>query len=191
MEHYYQDNKLFGGNHDTETWFTYPNLYKSIVDSAEDGDHFVEVGCWKGRSACFMAVEIANSNKNIKFDCVDTWLGSKEHHENPIFDDLENLYEIFKRNMKPVDKFYKDYRMTSVEASKLYKKQSLDFIFIDACHETECVIDDIMHWLPKLKKGKIIAGQDYAGQAIIDAIEYLYGTGFLKKENMIGCEVVS
>jgi len=28
-----------------------------------------------------MAVEIANSGKDIKFDCVDTWGGSVEHQE--------------------------------------------------------------------------------------------------------------
>ena len=71
MEHFYQ---TLG-----EDWFSYPELYKSIVENNQDGAHTVEVGSWKGRSASFMAVEIINSNKNIKFDCVDTWKGSIEH----------------------------------------------------------------------------------------------------------------
>ena len=70
MEHFYQN---IG-----EDWFSYPQLYKRIVDNSQDGSHIVEVGSWKGRSAAFMAVEIINSNKKIKFDCVDTWLGAVE-----------------------------------------------------------------------------------------------------------------
>lgn len=64
MEHFYQN---IG-----EDWFTYPNLYKEMVEKSSNGSLFVEVGSWKGRSASFMAVEILNSKKDIKFDCVDT-----------------------------------------------------------------------------------------------------------------------
>ena len=38
---------------------------------------------------------------------------------------------------------------------------SLDFIFIDACHDYECVKEDLHTWYPKLKKGGIFAGHDY------------------------------
>jgi hypothetical protein len=71
MEHFYQN---IG-----EDWFTYPNLYKQMVTEANDSAHFIEVGVWKGRSAAYMGVEIINSGKQIKFDCVDTWGGSTEH----------------------------------------------------------------------------------------------------------------
>ena len=50
-----------------------------MVNHFTDNSHFVEIGSWKGRSASYMAVEIFNSRKNIKFDCVDTWCGSVEH----------------------------------------------------------------------------------------------------------------
>ena len=57
MEHFYQ---TIG-----EDWFSYPDLYKRIIDTNQSGSHFVEVGSWKGRSSSFMAVEIINSNKNV------------------------------------------------------------------------------------------------------------------------------
>ena len=41
-----------------------------------------------------MAVEIINSNKNIKFDCVDTWKGSIEHETYDVITE-EKLYNIF------------------------------------------------------------------------------------------------
>jgi len=52
-------------------------------------------------------------------------------------------------------------RDLSVNAAKRFNDNSLDFIFIDACHDYECVKEDLHTWYPKLKKGGIIAGHDY------------------------------
>ena len=51
--------------------------------------------------------------------------------------------------------------MTSIEASKLYEDNSLDFVLIDAAHDYENVKEDIKHWFPKVKKGGVMAGDDY------------------------------
>ena len=152
MEHFYH---ITG-----EDWFSYPQLYKRIVDNSQDGAHIVEVGSWKGRSAAFMAVEIINSNKNIKFDCVDTWKGSIEHTTYDVITE-EKLYDVFLSNIEPVKHNINPIRMTSIDASKLYEDNSLDFVFIDASHEYEDVKEDILAWLPKVKIGGILAGHDY------------------------------
>mgnify|MGYP003349871615 CR=1 FL=1 len=75
MQHFYE-------NIGPENWFNYQDLYRMVVEKYPSGSHFIEVGSWKGRSSAFMAVEIINSGKNIKFDCVDTWEGSPEHADD-------------------------------------------------------------------------------------------------------------
>lgn len=160
MKHFYQN---IG-----EDWFNYQELYSEMVRQFPDGSKFVEVGSWKGRSAAFMAVEIINSGKKIKFDCVDTWLGSEEHtnpnspYYEPILETPNGLYDQFLKNIEPVKSVINPIRMKSIEASKLYADESLDFIFIDAAHDYQSVKEDITVWLPKLKKNGIIAGHDYA-----------------------------
>jgi hypothetical protein len=141
-----------------ENWFTYPNLYRDMVKKYNDNSTFVEVGAWKGKSAAFMCVEIANSNKKIDFFVVDTWEGSVEHKENP---ELSKLYDIFLDNMKPVNQYFKPVRMASLEAAKKFEDNSIDFIFIDASHEYEDVVNDLHAWYPKLKEGGTLAGHDY------------------------------
>jgi cephalosporin hydroxylase len=143
-----------------EGYFTFPHLYSWMVKYYQNGAHFVEIGSWYGKSSVFMAVEIANSGKNIKFDCVDTWLGSAEHanHEN-VRKGL--VYDIFLRNIEPVKHIINPIRMTSLEAANLYADNSLDFVFIDADHSYEGVISDIKAWFPKVKVGGHIAGHDY------------------------------
>ena len=152
MEHFYQN---IG-----EDWFSYPNLYKNMVNHFPTNSHFVEVGSWKGRSASFMAVEIINSGKKIKFDCVDTWEGSVEHVEYEIIKKSE-LYDEFIKNISSVSSVINPLRMSSLDAVNLYEDESLDFVFIDASHEYEDVKLDILKWLPKVKIGGVIAGHDY------------------------------
>ena len=123
-----------------------------------DSSKCVEIGSWKGRSAAYTCEQIINSKKKITIDCIDTWEGSIEHKEFP---NLNRLYDIFIRNMKPFENYYTPIRMPSMEAVKLYENESVDFIFIDASHEYEDVKDDINHWFPKLKRGCIISGDDY------------------------------
>jgi predicted O-methyltransferase YrrM len=162
-EHFYQ--KIDG-------WFTFPDLYRHVVKLANQEAHFVEIGSWMGRSTSFMAVEIINSNKNIKFDCVDTWEGSPEHLEN--LQVKQNiLFDTFLDNIKPVNHVVNPVRLTSTEASKLYADNSLDFVFIDANHSYEFVKDDINAWYPKVKKGGILAGHDYnrSWQGVIQAVD--------------------
>ena len=152
LQHIYQ-NPEFG-----ENWFSYPNLYKSIVEQFPSGSKFVEIGSWKGKSSAYMAIEIANSNKKIDFYCVDTWEGSIEHKNK---EELNRLYDIFLRNMKPVDPYYFPLKIKSLEAASKFENNSLDFVFIDASHEYEDVKEDIIAWLPKVKSGGILAGHDY------------------------------
>jgi len=153
IEHYYTNDQIFG-----ENWFTYPNLYKRVVEEFPSGSKFVEVGSWKGRSSACLAVEIANSGKEIDLYCVDTWEGSVEHKD---YDNINSLYDVFIENMKPVEKYYFPLKISSVDASKKFKDKSLDFVFLDASHEYEDVKNDIIKWLPKVKPGGILAGHDY------------------------------
>ena len=123
MDHFYEE--VYGFS--TVDLFA---LYKKMVSRFDSGSHFVEVGAFLGRSAVFMAVEIINSGKNIKFDCVDHWEGSEEHNDNDEVN-LERLYEDFLENIKPVKGVINPIRANSIEASKLYKSNSLDFLMRD------------------------------------------------------------
>jgi len=141
-----------------EEWFSYPNLYKSMVEKFPSGSKFVEVGSWKGKSSAYMAVEIANSCKEIDFYCVDIWESSLEYENH---EETSMLYEIFLNNMKPVESYYTPLKMKSLDAASRFGDRSLDFVFIDASHEYENVKADIIAWLPKIKPGGVLAGHDY------------------------------
>lgn len=188
MKHIHKDPR-FG-----EDWFTFEALYSRMVRRFPSGSTFVEVGSWKGRSAAHMAVEIANSNKDIRFYCVDTWQGSKEHQDQ----DLSGLYETFLDNMRPVEHHYIPLKLTSIEASRKFRDESLDFVFLDASHEYEHVKEDILAWLPKVKPGGVLAGHDYylghdyfpgvkrAADELLDNLEKEYDCFVYHKDKLRG-----
>lgn len=49
----------------------------------------------------------------------------------------------------------------SKDIASTISDSSLDFIYIDANHHYECVMDDLNAWFPKVRTGGIISGHDY------------------------------
>lgn len=165
-------------------FFTSRDLYRDMVGQAKSGAHFVEVGSWKGQSAAYMAVEIANSKKKIRFDCVDVWLSQGPGESDDGKPDKFAPYEEFLRNIAAVAEFINPIRLPSTEAAKLYPDKSLDFVFIDAGHDYDNVRADIRAWRTKIKAGGILAGDDFdfgdVKRAVIEAFsqfELFRGSG--------------
>jgi hypothetical protein len=175
MEHFFQ-------NTIGEDWFTYPNLYTFIPNYFGEGAVFVEVGVWKGRSICFLATEVVNQNKNQKVYGVDIWEFPPEYIPlSELANDTENkdwIYDIFLKNIEPVKDYIIPIRKPSLEAVNQFEDNSIDFVFIDAAHDYENVKNDILAWLPKIKKDGIIAGHDYTkneNDGVVKAVNEVFG----------------
>jgi hypothetical protein len=167
LQHIYEQPQ-FG-----EPWFTYKKLYKQWVDELENDSIIVEIGCWKGKSLAFLCTEIINSGKNIKVYAVDTWLGCDgEVDLYNTFPEIKNntVYDTFINNMKPFMDILIPLRMKSTDASHQFLNNSIDRIFIDGCHTYDAVLEDIEHWLPKIKINGKIAGHDIHSEPIKKAV---------------------
>ena len=68
----------------------------------------------------------------------------------------------------------------SKNASECFENESFDIIFIDADHNYNSVLEDINHWLPKIKKGGIICGHDfrYTNPGVEQAVREVFGNDF-------------
>ena len=156
-----------------ECWPSFREVQKRMIQNCRYGGVLVELGAWKGRSSAFWVVEAKNKSEDIQIHIVDTWLGSPEHTEEM----TKNLYEKFLENMKPLEGLYMAHRMTTDEAAGLFHDGSLDGVFIDADHTYEAVKKDIENWMPKIRKGGILAGHDYNNvwPGVIRAVNELLG----------------
>ena len=77
---------------------------------------------------------------------------------------------------------YKVIQARSTDASSLFPDGYFDFVYIDADHDRAA--EDIMCWLPKVRKGGIIAGHDYVWNegnkqdAVGRAVREIFGSKF-------------
>ena len=156
-----------------EDWFNSPNVYKMLVENCRDDGKIVELGAWKGRSSAFLVVEAYNKSPKIEVHIVDTWGG------NPLDgsqDQSADVYSKFTSNMSLLSIPYQAHRMTTNEAVKIFEDESLDAVFIDADHSYEAVKLDIKNWMPKIRKGGILAGHDYSSAwlGVIRAVDEIF-----------------
>jgi len=158
MRHYWLD--LPG-----PVWFSGADIYSTFVASVHGPAIAVELGAWKGRSTCFMGVEIANSGKPIEFFAVDTWGGSPGETG---YEDADlaggRLFDVFQANIAPVANRVKPIRADTVEAAARFADGSVDFLYIDASHTYRGVMRDLAAWFPKVREGGTIAGDDWCNE---------------------------
>lgn len=176
MDHYFEQ---------IEGWFNFRQAYRDAVAEAPRHAVFVEVGSYKGRSAAFMGVEIANSGKPITFYCVDHWKGSDEeaHKADP---DRKRLFTVFKDNIAPLIKAHvhiKPVRSDSAQAAHLFEDESVDFVWIDAGHDYDSVSEDIEAWWPKVKPGGVMGGDDLPMAGVNQAVTELFPDAERVSEN--------
>lgn len=145
-------------------WFDFEDIYEEAVRRAPEHAVFVEVGCLHGRSTAFMAQTIEKSRKPITFYAVDTWPKELGGFDN------------FWSNMSAckLTDYVKPVMHSSVEASRLFADESLDFVFIDADHSTDAVFADMTAWLPKVKPGGFLAGHDYYFDSVQKAVHEFF-----------------
>lgn len=163
MEHFYQN---------IDGWFSYEYIYNSMVQQAKGGELFVEIGSFKGKSTAYMCVEIANSLKNIRFECIDP-MSLMSHYVDSAAAEPEqwNDYNVekFHQRLESVKNYYRLHQTTSKQASALYDTKSIDFLMIDGDHKYEAVVQDIVDYIPKMKSGGLIAGDDAFDPGVMQA----------------------
>jgi predicted O-methyltransferase YrrM len=163
MEHFYQN--IFG-------YFNFQEVYSDMVKKFPENSYFVELGSFFGCSTVYLAVEIINSGKNIKFDAIDKW------DFNWILDNISvNVHEEFLKNIESVKSFINPIKGFSENIVNNYKDESIDFLFIDADHEYDKIKQDINLWFSKIKKNGVIAGHDYTigFPGVIKAVDEFFG----------------
>ena len=149
---------------DYPNWFevTAKQNFERFLPEFKDKEQlkFLQLGAFTGDASVWMATNILSDiHKHRLFD-VDTWRGSDEpDHKNMDFNDV---YETYIAKVKPTH-LVTAYRMTTVEflTSDKCRFGNYDFIYIDADHTTVGVLLDAELSWPVLKRGGIMAFDDY------------------------------
>lgn len=65
------------------------------------------------------------------------------------------------------------HRMDSVEGAKLFVAETIDFFHTDGDHSLDGICNDITAWLPKVKVGGILSGDNYECETVAEGVDKL------------------
>jgi len=117
--------------------------FKSGVEIGTRHGEFAEILCQK--------------NKNLHLYCVDPWLNYSGFYLSQARQD-----RIYAGAVKRLQKYNTEIlKMGSMDAVSKFADGSLDFVYIDANHDFDYVMMDIIKWVPKVKSQGIVACHDY------------------------------
>jgi hypothetical protein len=155
---------------DIPGWFQWRAAQEEAVDHFVDGDRFVEVGCYLGRSICSLAEVVRDRGLDVAITGVDTALGSGPEgrhgtnaHGPAVAHGGGTLAGLLHRNIiacgfaDSVQLLISD----SVSAAKVFPDASLAWVHLDARHDYVSVRADIEAWKPKVRPGGWLSGDDY------------------------------
>lgn len=158
----------FKGRTNTLPWFPKKGTLHDLVALFPQLEYFegVEVGTNRGKFAHYLC----STNPNLHLTCVDPWT---EFEGFDISNERQEL--IYKYAVKILSGYnITIMRKTSMEALLEFKDESLDFVYIDGNHLFDYVIQDILGWIKKIKKGGMVLIHDYCpfggGMDVIQAV---------------------
>lgn len=181
-----------------------PDKYQVIADNINKikGSKIAEVGVWKGSLTKYLL----NSCKTIKnyymIDPLIVAVNEFEYCGNDLPSMMkDNIYSCRmggeKRTQIELDSIAaKHEKLSSIDprvsfirekseiAYKEFEDNYFDTVFIDAIHLYENVKRDINCWLPKVKKGGLLMGDDYSNQfpGVMKAVDEILPDRIIKKK---------
>jgi hypothetical protein len=156
--------------HEIDGWFQWRSAQEEAASCFPEGSCFVEVGTYLGRSLCSLGDVAERSRKHFILIGIDTCRGSgpegprhKDYHGPEVAQNDGTFAGALHKNI--LNCGYGDIISLiiadSVTASRFFADRSLDWVHLDARHDYDSVKADIQAWLPKVKRGGWLSGDDY------------------------------
>lgn len=134
-----------------------------LKNRLELADHFrqqgyttgAEIGVFDG----YFSEHLCKRIPGLKLSSIDAWAVYPGYRDHKFKVSMRNAEQkardrLSRYNCEIIKKF-------SMDAVKDFEDESLDFVYIDGNHEYRYVKEDIEEWTKKVRKGGIVAGDDY------------------------------
>jgi hypothetical protein len=160
-------------------WFLWRSAQEEAARHFSAGSRFVEVGNYLGRSLCSLGEVVQQSGKRFTVIGIATCRGSgpegpdqKDYHRAVVEQGGGTFAGALHKNV--LDCGYGDtislIVSDSLTAAGLFGDASLDWVHLDARHDYASLKADIQAWLPKVKPGGWLSGDDYDEAKWPDAV---------------------
>ena len=154
--------------------------WHAVIDRCPDATLGAELGVLRGT----MSRELLNALPGLHLLLVDRWAEYPDERKlkpsrvtRQTQEYFDEALEECRCNVAPYSERVSFLRYDTVEASDHFDGE-LDFVFVDADHTYQGVIDDVTAWMSKVRKGGWILGHDYGSNRHKDvkrAVDKMFG----------------
>jgi len=147
--------------HFTQDWFSYrvSSWEKYVVPNLPEAPkpvHWLEIGSFEGRSACWVIDNVLDKRPGSTLHCVDLWA------DWPGYQGVEARFDANTAFHPAITKIKQDSKAALID---LWRKNSqYDVIYVDADHQAKSALMDAALAWPMLKQGGIMVFDDYSWQ---------------------------
>jgi predicted O-methyltransferase YrrM len=148
-------------------WFHHGSKILSLVEQYRPRV-CVELGTWQGASAIPIARLIQRWGGTL--NCIDTWSGELNSDGGSLPDKAPVMLLSCARRI--VEAGLSNVRLIPAMTGRAVKywSEPIDFLYIDADHSYDGVWTDLLLWLPHVKSGGLVLGDDY-GNALYPGVK--------------------
>jgi hypothetical protein len=150
-------------------WFQWRSGQEEAALHFSSGSRFIEVGTYLGRSICSLGEVVQQSGKTFTVIGIDTCRGSgpegplqKDYHGAVVEQNGGTFAGVLHKNILEcgVSDIISLLITDSLTASRMFPDASIEWVHLDARHDYESLKSDIQTWLPKVKRGGWLSGDD-------------------------------
>lgn len=127
----------------------------------------IEIGVSTGFNSYIMIEECPNISKIVG---IDPFEGYQDWSSFIPQDHMDFMYTVFLDNYEHMKDKFELIKLKSSAAATRLKNEDYDFVFIDGDHSLRAVLTDLDKYVPKIKKGGLIAGHDIGLQGVHMAV---------------------
>lgn len=153
---------------------------KQLLDKLPSNAICVEVGVWRGG----FSDKIYNYKKPQHLYLVDPWLIDQDNIEGKAVNrhsfianrsKVKTQADMDTMHLSVVERYIGNEHVTvlrkkSVEAAEIFQNETLDWVYIDGCHDYEFVLADLEAWYPKIRPEGFLCGDDFKWQHTKDGL---------------------
>jgi predicted O-methyltransferase YrrM len=133
----------------------------------------VEIGSYCGASGSAIAKQYPDSTVH----CVDPWTAYTEdctsydlERQAKELIEAEAIFDEVAKNHPNMVKV----KMSGCDYAKTIPEASVDLVYIDGNHQRSSVLEDVVTWYPKVKRGGAISGHDYPWPSVQSALQAFF-----------------
>lgn len=129
-----------------------------------------KVGAEIGVERGIFSEQICLKNPESKLFCIDAW---KMYDNNQGYRSQSQLDAYYSQAKERLSSYNCEIiKSSSIDAAKTFAPESLDFVYLDANHNFDYVMNDIIEWSGKVRVGGIVSGHDYVANNLSHTVRY-------------------